>query len=252
MCGAVRPHEYALFARISPTPRTSFRWEQYHWSRTRQARPNQEIVPLSDKRSSGKSGRTRHPRASWLQGRYYPCWSRSHPGDVGLHSITGLGSLAPPHFANTTIAASRVDVHCSNSTSGEYLHECSGERWPELQLTQRRQIEVFVEVFVLFVQISLQDGLRSVALANSGPPNNGVGLGELNGQNSYRHRLFGSIPHENRHQDTRSAGTSSVSQIVPAAAARRPFTPATTWLKLSKVPSAPRRTAPPCGACGLT
>jgi hypothetical protein len=32
-----------------------------------------------------------------------------------------------------------------------------------LQLTQRRQVEVFVEVFVLFVQISLQDGPRTAA-----------------------------------------------------------------------------------------
>jgi hypothetical protein len=74
------------------TPRTSFRWEQYHWSRTRQARPNQEIVPLSDKRSGGKSGRTRHPRASWLLGGIAKSLlSMLHPGDVGLHSVTGFG-----------------------------------------------------------------------------------------------------------------------------------------------------------------
>jgi hypothetical protein len=39
---------------------------------------------------------------------------------------------------------------------------------------------------------------------------------------------------------------------VPAAAANKPLRPATTWLKLSNVPSAARRKVPPFGACGLT
>ena len=42
----------------------------------------------------------------------------------------------------------------------------------------------------------------------------------------------------------------SVKRSVPIA--RLPFTPATTVLKLSKVPNAICRTVPPCGAAGLT
>ena len=44
----------------------------------------------------------------------------------------------------------------------------------------------------------------------------------------------------------------SEDEIVPAAAANKPLSPAIAWLKLSKVPSATRRTVPPFGASGLT
>ena len=72
------------------------------------------------------------------------------------HRVRAALRPCGPRSAVTRSSAGRIELRTER-------YKCAGERWPELQLTQRRQVEVFVEVFVLFVQISLQDGPRPVA-----------------------------------------------------------------------------------------